>query len=159
MQCSHCHWLHPGHSFLLPKCALGKLLVHWLMCPFRGYYPVPWNRWYCQLPWPWQGTSTSYSSGQKVDVAYTRASTTSCKSGPKRVVHYSLSAHRQFQRWPWNWSGQNRTSRTACYGHVVCVSVTQCVCDCMSAQLRMCICMDHSPKQRGSIHYPPTCWQ
>ena len=34
MQCSHCQWLSLGHSFLFPKCALGKLSVHWLMCLF-----------------------------------------------------------------------------------------------------------------------------
>ena len=44
--------------------------------------------------------STSYSSVQKVHVAYMRVvymhvSTTGCKSGPKRVIHYSLSAHAQ----------------------------------------------------------------
>ena len=51
-------------------------------------------------------------------VAYTCVSTTSCKSGSKRVIYYSLSAHAHFQNDHENWSGQNRTSRTACYGHV-----------------------------------------
>ena len=44
--------------------------------------------------------STSYSSVQKVHVAYMRVvymhvSTTGCKSGPKHVIRYSLSAHAQ----------------------------------------------------------------
>ena len=70
--------------------------------------------------WPWRGMSTSYSSAQKVRVAYTCTSTTGCKSGPKRVIHYSLSARmRSFKTDCENWSGQNRTSRTACYGHVI----------------------------------------
>ena len=49
---------------------------------------MPWNRWYCQLLWLWQDMSTSYSSVQKVCVAYTHTSTTSYKSSSKPVIHY-----------------------------------------------------------------------
>ena len=55
-----------------------------------------------------------YSNKQKVHMAYTRDSTT---SGSKSVIHYLLSAHAQFKNDRENWSGQNRTSWTACYGH------------------------------------------
>ena len=63
--------------------------------PFWGYHPVLLNRWYCQLLWSCRGTSTSYSSAQKVHVAYMRVLTTGCKRGPKCVIHYLLSAHAQ----------------------------------------------------------------
>ena len=74
----------------MPKCALGKLLVHLLVCVFEDIIraielvilpvAVAMVRYEYQL----------YSSAQKVHVVYTRMSTTGCKSAPNMlfIIHY-----------------------------------------------------------------------
>ena len=59
MQCGRSHWLNQRHSFLLPKCALRKLLVHLLMCLFGNIILYHWiGDTACLFLWPWQGTSS-----------------------------------------------------------------------------------------------------
>ena len=118
MQYSHYHWLNQGHSFLLPKCVLGKLLVHLLMCLFGDIILCHWigdTACCCGRGEVW--VPAMYSLAQKVCVAYMHALMAGCKSSPKRVIHYSLSVHAQFLKWPWKLVRQNQTSWTACYGH------------------------------------------
>ena len=112
MQCSLCRWLKRGHRFLLPKCVLGKPLVHLHAdVPFWGYHPVPLNRWYCLLLWPCRGTSTSAC------VVYARID--------DRLLEWPQACYSLFIICPCavlkmtvkTGSCQNRTSRTACYGH------------------------------------------
>ena len=116
MQFSHCHWLHPGHSFLLPKCALGKLLVHWLMCLFadiilcRGIGDT--------------ASCRGRGKAQVLAIAVSRkwmwrirARRQVVRAAPNVLLIIPYLRMRSSKNDHENWSGQNRTSRTACYGH------------------------------------------
>ena len=75
-----------------------------------GYHPVPWNWWYCQLLWPWWGTSTSYIAQCSFTNAKINALIVAC------TIHSSV--HAQFQN---DWSSQTLTLTclTTCYRHAV----------------------------------------
>ena len=117
MQCSHCQWLNRGHSFLLPRCALRKLLVHLLMCLFGNI-----------ILYRWIGdTVCCCGRGEVREPAIARRRKWVCRIRARRrqvvrgapnmlfIIHYLRM--RSFKNGRENWSGQNRTSRTACYGH------------------------------------------
>ena len=117
MQCSHCRWLNWGHSFLLSKCALGKPLVHLLMCHFGDIILCRWigdTVCYCgraEVRVPaiaWHRKCVCRTCANRRQVARVASSVLS-------IIHY-LRMHSFKNDWE-NWSGQNRTSRTACYDH------------------------------------------
>ena len=90
-----------GHCFCSAKCALGKLIVRWMMWLF-------WDIILCRGI----GDTASYCSHGVVRAQVIAR----CRCASAKI---SLSAHAQFQNDRKNWSGQNRTSRIACYGHVL----------------------------------------
>ena len=117
MQCSHCHSLNRRHSFLLPKCAHRKLLVHLLMCLFGGI-----------ILYRWIGdTACCCGHGEVQAPAIARRRKCVSHICARRwqvvrgapnvlfIIHYLRMRSSKNDRE--NWSGQNRTSQTACYGH------------------------------------------
>ena len=116
MHRSHCHGLNRGHSFYFhPICALGKLLVH---CLFGNI-----------ILYRWIGDTACCCGRAEVRVSGI-ARRRKCvwrrrvhqqqvvRAAPNVlfIIHYLRM--RSSKNYRENWSGQKRTSRTACYGHV-----------------------------------------
>ena len=86
MQCSHRHWLNPGHSFSFAQICAWEAFSSLADVPF-GVIIL------CRSI----GDTACCCGRAEVRVP----ATSGCKSSPERVIHYSLSAHAQFQKWPW----------------------------------------------------------
>ena len=121
MQCSHCRWLNWGHSFLLSKCALGKPLVHLLMCHFGDIFLCRWigntacccgraKVWVPAIAWRRKCVCCIHANQRQV-----------ARAAPSVLFIIQYLRMGSLKNDYENWSGQNRTSRTTCYGHVTCM--------------------------------------